>query len=103
LPGNPSSVLTCFYEYVIPALDKLSNKENTIKAIRAPLAKSFQKVTNLTHFLKGFYDGSTALPLGAQESYRLSSFANANCLVQINEEVTACKEGEMVEIHLLPE
>lgn len=103
LPGNPSSVLTCFYEYVIPALDKLSNKESTIKAIRAPLAKSFQKVTQLTHFLKGFYDGNTALPLGAQESYRLSSFANANCLVQINEEVTACKEGEMVEIHLLPE
>lgn len=103
LPGNPSSVLTCFYEYVIPALEKLSNKESTIKAIKVPLAKPFQKATNLTHFLKGFYDGNTALPLGAQESYRLSSFAKANCLVQINEEVMSCKEGEIVEIHLLPE
>ncbi len=103
LPGNPSSVLTCFYEYVIPALEKLSNKENSIKAMRAPLAKAFQKTTDLTHFLKGFYDENTVLPLDAQESYRLSSFAKANCLVQINEEVTSLKEGEMVEIHLLPE
>ena len=103
LPGNPSSVLTCFYEYVIPALEKLSNKKSTLKAVTAPLAKSFQKAAGLTHFLKGFYDGNTALPLDAQESYRLSSFAKANCLVQINEEVTVCKEGELVEIHLLPE
>ena len=103
LPGNPSSVLTCFYEYVIPALEKLGNKGITIKAIKVPLAKSFQKATGLTHFLKGFYDGSTALPLDAQESYRLSSYAKANCLIQINEEVISCKEGELVEIHLLPE
>jgi len=103
LPGNPSSVLTCFYEYVIPALEKLSNKENIIKVMRAPLAKAFQKTTNLTHFLKGFYDGNTALPLDAQESYRLSSFAKANCLVQINEEATLCNEGDLVEVHLLPE
>lgn len=103
LPGNPSSVLTCFYEYVIPALEKLSNKKSSVKAINVSLAKSFQKAAGLTHFLKGFYDGNTALPLDAQESYRLSSFAKANCLVQIDEEVTVRKEGEIVEIHLLPE
>lgn len=103
LPGNPSSVLTCFYEYVVPALKKLSNKKSTLKSINAPLAKSFQKAAGLTHFLKGFYDGNAALPLDAQESYRLSSFAKANCLIQISEEVTTCKEGEIIEIHLLPE
>jgi molybdopterin molybdotransferase len=66
------------------------------------LAKTFRKAAGLTHFLKGFYDGNTALHLDAQESYRLSSFAKANCLIQINEEVTVCEEGESVEIHLLP-
>ena len=91
LPGNPSSVLTCFYEYVIPALEKLSNKKSAVKSINVSLAKSFQKAAGLTHFLKGFYDGNTALPLDAQESYRLSSFAKANCLVQIDEEVTVCR------------
>lgn len=102
LPGNPSSVLTCFYEYVIPVLEKISHKERGIKIIQAPLAKTFRKAAGLTHFLKGYYDGNTALHLDAQESYRLSSFATANCLIQIDEEVTECKEGEMVEIHLLP-
>lgn len=102
LPGNPSSVLTCFYEYVIPALEIISHKTNYVKKIKVPLAKTFRKAAVLTHFLKGFYDGNTALHLDAQESYRLSSFAKANCLIQINEEVTVCEEGESVEIHLLP-
>ena len=28
LPGTPSSVLSCFYEYVLPALQHLSNYKN---------------------------------------------------------------------------
>jgi molybdopterin molybdotransferase len=102
LPGNPSSVLTCFYQYVIPALEKLSNKKPVLKTIRAPLSKPFQKTALLTHFLKGIYDGKTVTPLDAQESYRLSSFATANCLIQVEEEITACNEGEFVTVYLLP-
>jgi molybdopterin molybdotransferase len=102
LPGNPSSVLTCFYQYVIPALEKLSNKKPVLKTIRTPLSKPFQKTALLTHFLKGIYDGKTVTPLDAQESYRLSSFATANCLIQVEEEITACNEGEFVTVYLLP-
>ena len=102
LPGNPSSVLTCFYQYVVPALEKLSKRKIGLQTIRVPLAKAFQKNTGLTHFLKGFYDGKTALPLDAQESFRLSSFAKANCLIQIDEEITSLKEGELVDVYLLP-
>jgi molybdopterin molybdotransferase len=102
LPGNPSSVLTCFYQYVIPALEKLSNKKPVLQIIQAPLSKPFQKTALLTHFLKGIYDGKTLTPLHAQESYRLSSFATANCLIQIDEEITECTEGEFVTGYLLP-
>lgn len=102
LPGNPSSVLTCFYQYVLLALEKLSIRKVSLQTLQVPLAKSIQKNTGLTHFLKGVYNGKSALPLEAQESYRLSSFATANCLIQINEEVTACKEGELVDVYLLP-
>ncbi|HEU5165839.1 MAG TPA: molybdopterin molybdotransferase MoeA, partial [Chitinophagaceae bacterium] len=102
LPGNPSSVLTCFYQYVIPALEKLSKRKIGLQIIKVPLAKAFQKNTGLTHFLKGFYNGKTALPLDAQESFRLSSFAKANCLIQIDEEITSLKEGELVDVYLLP-
>ncbi len=104
LPGNPSSVLTCFYEYVLPALRQLGNDTNIgLKKLSVPLGKAIDKPTGLTHFLKGYYDGEKVLSLDAQESYRLSSFAKANCLIKINEETTHCDEGANVEIHLLPD
>ena len=102
LPGNPSSVLTCFYQYVTPALEKISRRKKILRTLRVPLSKPFQKTAGLTHFLKGVYDGMTATPLDAQESYRLSSFAIANCLIQVDEEITSLKEGEMVDVYLLP-
>lgn len=102
LPGNPSSVLTCFYEYVLTALEILTRRKISLHTIQAPLSKPFRKTAQLTHFLKGFYNGKTVTVLDAQESYRLSSFAKANCLVKINEEIMECKEGEIVEVHLLP-
>ena len=70
-------------------------------SLYVPWAKDFQKPAGLTHFLKGWYDGRTATPLDAQESYRMSSFATANCLIKVPEETTLCKEGELAEIHLL--
>lgn len=101
LPGNPSSVLTCFYEYVVPALERMSVLPPFVKVMQLPLAKEYKKPAGLTHFLKGYYDGSNVLPLGAQESYRLHSFARANCLVRLEEDRELYKEGEMVEVHIL--
>lgn len=103
LPGNPSSVLTCFYEYVLPALLQLSCHTMGLKILEAPLSKSIDKVVGLTRFLKGHFDGEKVLPLGAQESYRLSSFAKANCLIEIDENSTHCEMGDKATIHLLPE
>jgi molybdopterin molybdotransferase len=102
LPGNPASGLTAFYEYVAPALSLMSRHPERMSVIKAPLAGDFQKAAGLTHFLKGFYDGQTVTILGGQESFRLSSFARANCLIQIDEAATQCAAGEMVEVHLLP-
>ena len=71
--------------------------------MKAPLAKTFQKNTGLTHFLKGFYNGKAVAPLDAQESYRLRSFAKANCLIQVDEGTASLKEGELVDVYLLPQ
>jgi molybdopterin molybdotransferase len=102
LPGNPSSVLTCFYEYVIPAIELMMNRKNIIKVLHAPLARGYKKLPELTFFLKGFYDGNSASPLDAQESYRMSTYAKANCLIRLEEKIPEYKETEIVEIHLLP-
>lgn len=102
LPGNPASVLTCFYEYVLPALGKMSSREIGLTNLMAPLRTALKKPVGLTHFSKGFYDGRSVAQLNAQESFRLSSFAKANCLIQMDEGITEYMEGEMVEVHLLP-
>ncbi len=102
LPGNPASVLTCFYEYVIVALEKLTARSLQLKTITVPLNASYKKTADLTHFLKGIYDGEKVdLPQG-QESYKLNSFAKANCLVVIPETTTEVQTNENIEIHLLP-
>lgn len=102
LPGNPSSVLTCFYEYVTAALEQLMQLPPVLKTIRVPLAKPYSKSVAFTFFLKGYYNGKTVVPLDSQESYRLRSFAMANCLLCLPEEKMEFNEGEEVEVHLLP-
>jgi len=102
LPGNPSSVLTCFYEYVITALEQLMQLKPVLKTIKVPLAKAYSKTAMLTFFLKGYYDGQTVVPLDSQESYRLRSFAMANCLLCLPEEQMEFQAGEEVEVHLIP-
>ena len=103
LPGNPASGLTCFYEYVALALGRMCSQDFSLKKLGMPVMQDFKKPTGLTYFLKGHYDDIGVHIFEAQESFRLSSFATANCLVQIDEEVTECNKGELIEIHLLPE
>ncbi len=101
LPGNPSSVLTCFYEYVVEALEKMTKRKTYITTVKASLQNDFIKISGLTFFLKGLLEDNKVIALDAQESYRLSSYAKANCLIKLDEERTEYKAGETVEIHLL--
>lgn len=103
LPGNPSSVLSCYYNFVLPALKMLSAKENTAIEIKAAITHHYTKPKGLTHFLKGNFSDGKVTPLNAQESFRLSSFAQANCLICLPEELTEAVAGEAVNIILLPD
>ncbi|MGY4385009.1 molybdopterin molybdotransferase [Pedobacter sp. UYP24] len=102
LPGNPSSVLSCYYNYVLPALKILANKENDDVEITAVLTHAYNKPVGLTHFLKGTYKDGMATPLNAQESFRLSSFAKANCLIRLEEDQDCFQAGDQVYILLMP-
>ncbi len=102
LPGNPASVLTCFYEYVLLALEKLTAQKLQLQKMEAIISSSYKKPANITHFLKGIFDGEKVQLPDGQESYKLNSFAKANCLVMIPESVTEVAAGQNVEVHLLP-
>lgn len=103
LPGNPSSVLTCFYEYVLPALDQMLHKpQRGLPVQTALLSQNCSKKAGLTHFLKAQYANGTVTPLDAQESYRMRSFALANCLICLGENDTSFNKGDTVTIHVLP-
>jgi molybdopterin molybdotransferase len=101
LPGNPSSVLSCFYNYVEPALARLSNRRSAVNTIEAVLGHTYSKTSGLTQFLKGMYLDGVATVLNAQESYRMSSFAGANCLIRLEEERSEYAVGEQVTVILI--
>lgn len=103
LPGNPSSVLSCFYQYVLPALGKMLNKDLSLKTEMPTLSHAYKKLSGLTHFLKGSFDGQLATPLQGQESFKLHSFSQAGCLIELEEMKSDYAAGDVVRIHLIPE
>ena len=103
LPGNPASVLTCFHEYVTIAVDAMSARRQTLRSSHATLKNTVRKPAGLTHFLKARHEDGTVTVLEGQESYKLKTFAMADCLVVLDEETTVCEAGTSVEIHHLTE
>lgn len=101
LPGNPASVVSCFYEYVLPAVRFMLYLPQE-ELISAKLKDDFKKVKGLTQFLKAYFANGEVEILEAQESYRLRSFSRANCLVALDENRLSYDKGEMVTVRLLP-
>ncbi|MFY7653217.1 MAG: molybdopterin molybdotransferase MoeA, partial [Chitinophagaceae bacterium] len=86
LPGNPSSVLTCFYLYVAPLLAAMLHQPNKCWSVQqATLLQTVKTPANLTCFLKAQLLPNGVLPLTAQASYQMSDFALANALIEVLE------------------
>lgn len=102
LPGNPASVLTCFYEYVLPAIGLLMHVNCSLKQVAAPINHDFKKTIGLTQFLKAVYNGVDVTVQTGQESFKLSSYAKANCLAIFPEQCSQVFAGDIITIHLLP-
>lgn len=102
LPGNPASVLSCFYNFVVVAIEQLTGRKSFLERRQLPLLSNFSKKIELTQFLKAYYTNDGVTPLSAQESFRLSSFSVANCLLVLPEKKREFTTGDMVEILVLP-
>jgi molybdopterin molybdotransferase len=104
LPGNPASALTCFYEYVYPALRKMQGRSNIfLNSLQMPISKRILKKRSLANFLKAKINNGIVESLEGQESFKMNSFAEANAFIYLPKEKENVEAGEMVEVHLLPE
>lgn len=107
LPGNPASSLVCFYEYVRPAVLKwLGDPKPALREGRAALSKTFIKKDGRVHFVRACAEQSKGVwrvhPLEGQDSHFMKSFALANCLMVVGQNVNRIEEGEEVAIQWLP-
>jgi len=100
LPGNPAAVMTCFYEYVVEAINTFTQKKH-LKTLTLPLENDFIKKPGLTYFLKGKTTEKGVEVLDSQLSYMLNSFAVADCLITLDENKTDYKKGEIVTVLLI--
>lgn len=102
LPGNPASVLTNFYIYVLHALQLMTGREEGyLKQQFYKLNADYEKTTSLTLFLKGkVVDGIVEI-LPAQSSAMLSSFIDANCLIKLDGGISKFEKNQEVEVYLL--
>lgn len=100
LPGNPASVLTCFYEYVADAITSFTKKEY-FKKVKLPLANDFTKKPGFTFFLKGKATSNEVSILKSQESYLMNSFAMADCIIELEEEKEHFCKSELVNVRMI--
>jgi molybdopterin molybdotransferase len=101
LPGNPASALTCFYVYVLPALNKLAGKNfEGLKKVQRKLKNSYQKKSGLAHFLKSVSDDEFVQISDSQSSAMLNSFALANGLVFLDEAIETVNAGSVIDVIL---
>lgn len=100
LPGNPAAVLTCFYEYVLPAISRFTQKQY-FRRLQMPLASDFRKKPGLTFFLKGKTKYHEVIILNNQESYMMNSFAMADCILELEEDKELYKKGDLVNVSMI--
>jgi len=100
LPGNPASVLTCFYEYVADVIGGITKKEY-FKKRQMALDHDYSKKAGLTLFLKGKIKEDTVAVLNDQESYKMNSFAIADCIITLDEEAESYKKSDKVVVRII--
>ncbi len=100
LPGNPAAALTCFYEYIVPAIGQIT-KRNYFTKLDLPLENSYQKKNGLTYLMKGKTGNGAVMVLENQESYLMNSFALADCLIELDEDKEYFEKGEIVKVQMI--
>ena len=103
LPGNPLSVLTGFYELVLPALRRMSGRpaESCRPRLRLPLGRALRCKGDRVQFvlakLTSDEDGSRADPVESRGSADLAAGARADGVIVVSPDVREIPAGALVE------
>ncbi len=100
LPGNPAAVLSCFYNYVVPAIGIITGREY-FKTFTLKLSSDYYRKNDLTLFLKGRTAGEEVEILSHQESYMLNSFSDADCMIELSGDKNLIQKGEPVTVRMI--
>lgn len=104
LPGNPVSVMATFYQFVQPALRRLSGQTRVMPVIiKLPCSEKLKKRSGRTDFQRGImeYDAEGNLSVrsvGMQASHILSGMSRANCFIILPRESGDIEAGTLVEV-----
>lgn len=104
LPGNPVSAMVTFYQFVLPAIRKMTGE--TLRdplMVQARCAVDLKKAPGRTEFQRGILrrenDGSLSVSTtGMQGSHLLSSMSRANCFIYLPAENAGSRAGEYVSV-----
>ncbi|SEG98078.1 molybdopterin molybdochelatase [Saccharopolyspora kobensis] len=104
LPGNPVSSMVSFEVFVRPALLAAAGHRTTRRPVRrAVLTEPLTAPTDRRQYRRGRFDPATGTVglQGAPGSHLLAGLAQANCLLEIPEDVTELAAESTVDVMLL--
>jgi molybdopterin molybdotransferase len=103
LPGNPAAALSCFYIYVNTSLQKMKGDlDYSLTRVTAKSNSKYFRKGDRTHFLKAIYKNGKVTLLEGQSSAMLHTFALANVMVYVPDNVDVIKINDLVEVIILP-
>ena len=106
LPGNPVSTIVTYLLFVAPAVDLLAGASvQSPLVLRARIGHAVHHAVGRREYMRGLavatQRGLAVTITGDQGSNRLATFANANCLVVIDENVGSLSAGDDVGVIFL--
>jgi molybdopterin molybdotransferase len=107
LPGNPVAVMVTFYQFVLPAILKLSGVTpvTPFPTFSARCVEPMKKGKGRTEFQRGILfqqDGEWCVrPTGMQGSGILSSMAKADCFIVLEPNREKVGAGETVQVQVM--
>jgi len=109
LPGNPVSAMVTFYQFVLPAIRKMTgeNPRNPL-LVQARCTVDLKKAPGRTEFQRGILqrdkDGTLSVSTtGMQGSHLLSSMSRANCFICLVAESAGAQAGDWVGVQPFPD